>query len=313
MNIRLFDWRDLPVLIRNRKHGLFFDNVLVLTRGPVLVPAGAMMSYLASAIGVFTYLCAGNDQSGPLLGQVTHNPGSAVGRLSYLAPESALESDGLPALMEHMITTLGKRGAMHMLAEVDEGSDSFELLRHSGFAIYVRQRIWRMRRGSPAPVKKQTWQTGRDRDILAVRSLHNVLVPGLVQQVELPPGNHLHGMVYYLEGELRAYAEIHYGPRGIFIQPYIHPDSEQVGNMLVELLRDLPGRQNRPIYICIRSYQSWIEHSLNELGADSSPNQAVLVKHLASAMRVSQSFALPALESGHQEMTAPFIKSESKQ
>ncbi|HLE14708.1 MAG TPA: hypothetical protein VI776_08170 [Anaerolineales bacterium] len=313
MNIRLFDWRDLPVLIRYRRHGLFFDNALVLTRGPVLVPAVAMMSYFASATGIFTYLCTGhNHTGGPLMGQVAHNPGSAVGRLSFLAPETALESDGLPALLEYMVTKLGKRGAMHMLAEVDERSEAFEMLRHSGFATYVRQRIWRLRGGSPDPVKERAWRPGRDRDILAVRSLHNVLVPGLVQQVELPPGNHLHGLVYYLDGELLAYAELHYGPRGIFIQPYIHPDAELVGSMLVELLRDLPGRRKRPVYMSIRSYQSWIEHSLEELGADASPNQAVLVKHLAIAKRVSQSFALPALESGHQEMTAPFIKSESK-
>jgi hypothetical protein len=312
MNIRLFDWRDLPILIRYRRRGLFFDNALVLTRGQALVPAGAMMSYLAPATGVFTYLCSGDDHGGPLMGQITHTPGSAVGRLSFLAPESAIESDGLPALMEHMVTRLGKRGAMHMLAEVDEGSGAFEMLRRAGFAIYVRQRVWRLRRGSPLPVKEQAWRGGRDRDILAVRSLHNILVPGLVQQVELAPGNHLHGMVYYLEGELLAYADIRYGPRGIFVQPYIHPDAEQVNKMLVELLRDLPNRKNRPVYVCIRSYQSWIEHSLNDLGADTSPNQAVLVKHLASAKRVSQSYALPALEGGHQEVTAPFIKSESK-
>src|SRR3990170_6859145 len=78
----------------------------------------------------------------------------------------------------------------------------------------------------------QAWRPGRDRDILAVRSLHNVLVPGLVQQVELPPGNHLHGLVYYLDGELLAYAELRYGPRGIFIQPYIHPDAALVGSLL---------------------------------------------------------------------------------
>lgn len=271
------------------------------------------MSYFAPATGVFTYICTGSDhRAGPLLGQVVHGPGSPIGRLSFLAPESAIHSDGLPALLEHMVTRLGMRGAMHLMAEVDERSGAFEVLRRSGFAIYVRQRIWRLCGNSPAPVKERAWKAGRDRDILAVRSLHNILVPGLVQQVEPPPGNHLHGLVYYLDGDLLAYAEVHYGPRGIFVQPYIHPDAEQVADMLVELLRDLTKRKNRPVYLCIRSYQSWIEQSLGELGADASPNQAVMVKHLAIAKRISQSFALPALEGGHQEVTAPFIKSESK-
>jgi hypothetical protein len=86
------------------------------------------------------------------------------------------------------------------------------------------------------------------------------LVPGLVQQVELPPGNHLHGMVYYLDGELRAYAELRFGPRDLC--PALYPsDAEQVGDMLVELLAIYPT--GKPACVPVHTLVPiLIEHSL---------------------------------------------------
>ena len=56
MDIRQFDWRDLPILLKYRHRGIFFDYASVLTRGEILVPTRAMLSYFASTIGVYTYL-----------------------------------------------------------------------------------------------------------------------------------------------------------------------------------------------------------------------------------------------------------------
>jgi hypothetical protein len=313
MTVRAFDWRDLPVLLRYRHHGLFFDTASLLTRGPILVPAGAVLSYLAPATGIYTYLGSedGNHRE-PLMGQIVHNFGSPFARLSFLAPEGALESAALPQMLEHMITQIGERGAFHMLAEVDERTVAFEALRRASFAIYVRQRIWQLS-GEPAGKSQaHSWRAGTERDIIPVRSLYNNLVPGLVQQVEPPPTDHLHGLVYCDGSELLAYVEIKVGLRGIWVQPFIHPDAEEVATLLVGLLQNLSYRRSRPIYLCIRSYQSWVEAALADLGAEPGPVQAVMVKHLAIAKRVVRSFALPSLEGGQHEATAPFIRSESK-
>ena len=64
--------------------------------------------------------------------------------------------------------------------------------------------------------------------MLRIRSLYNNLVPGLVQQVEPLPPDQLRGMVYYQQGELLAYVELRYGPRGIWAQPFVHPDAEDI-------------------------------------------------------------------------------------
>ena len=57
MNIRPFEWRDLPFLHRLRNECVYLNNAFVLTRGPLFVPTGAILSTLAPATGLFTYLC----------------------------------------------------------------------------------------------------------------------------------------------------------------------------------------------------------------------------------------------------------------
>lgn len=246
-----------------------------------------------------------------MLGQVAHGQGEEIARLSFLAPVTALEDDTPLTLFEHIVKQIGKRGAFHLLAEVEERTTAFEKLRQAGFALYVHQRIWRSSgemRDWPNPSQ---WQDIRSKDVIAVRSLYSTLVPGLVQQVESLPDNRMKGLVYYHNGELRAYTEIRYGQRGIWMRPYIHPDTDNVTGCLEDLLHNLPNRHSRPIYLCVRSYQSWLENSLEDLHAEAGPLQAVMVKHLAVGKKVRDSFAIPTLEGGQQEITTPFAQLEN--
>ena len=145
-----------------------------------------------------------------------------------------------------------------------------------------------------------------------MRSLFNNVIPGLIRQVEPFPAEGLRGLVYREREELLAYVELKYGLRGIWVQPFVHPDAEEVAGWLIDLLQ-LPHRFSRPVYLCIRSYQSWLEPALEELGAEAGPRQAVMVKHLAIPQKVAQTFALPALEGRHPEVTTPFAQSEIAQ
>jgi hypothetical protein len=311
MNIRQFDWRDLPTLMRYRNRGLFFDSASILTRGEVIVSARAVLSYFSSAIGIYTYLCVDEDSSGDrLMGQVSHAQGEQLARLTFLAPETSLDTGALHSLLEYILQKIGERGAFHLMAEVDERKTAFENLRKAGFALYVRQRIWQCEGDNEHNPGSSHWREISKQDVIAVRSLYNTLVPPLVQQVELLPTDQMKGLVYYQDDELLAYAEVRYGQRGIWVQPFIHPDTEDVAERLEDLLHNLPNRHSRSIYLCVRSYQSWIEHTLEDMQAKAGPIQAVMVKHLAIAKKVSSTFTLPALEGGQQEITTPFMRSE---
>ena len=54
MNVHPFDWRDLPTLHRYRYQCLFLDSSLYLTSGAIFAPAGALLSSLAPAMGIYT-------------------------------------------------------------------------------------------------------------------------------------------------------------------------------------------------------------------------------------------------------------------
>ncbi len=315
MKVRTFDWRDLSALRRFRNRFLFMDTTRVLTKGTQLMPFGALFSYLAVATGIFTYQV--RDNSNPrniIIGQVIHNAGSQIARLSFLAPEDAIDSPALPYLLDHMITKIGERGAYHLIAEVDVENCAFEALRKAGFGIYARQRIWQLT-GEPVVDPTITpaaniWTRATSKDSINVRSLYCNLVPGLVQQVEPPPVNRPHGLVYREGDDLLGYVELRDGPRGIWAQPFIHPDTENVPGKLAGLLTNLPNRRSRPVYLCVRSYQSWLESAFEDLGAEAGPRQAVMVKRLTASIKAARAIQMPALERGHPEVSAPMTQSK---
>ena len=85
MTIRLIDWRDLPVLRRYRNQCVFFDNVLVLTRGPELDWAKTLIASIVPSTGVFTYLATADGRSRqPVLGQATFSSGSLKSNMLLL-------------------------------------------------------------------------------------------------------------------------------------------------------------------------------------------------------------------------------------
>jgi hypothetical protein len=89
------------------------------------------------------------------------------------------------------------------------------------------------------------------------------------------------------EGE-KCYVGVSQGVYGIVLSPLIHPESTDVGEKLASLISNLPDRRNRPVYVCVRSYQAWLEPVLADLGAQGADRQAVMVKHLARLVKDAQ-------------------------
>jgi hypothetical protein len=311
MNIRPFGWRDFPLLRNYRKQGIFLDSSRALIHGPALIPFGAFLTFSGPTIRSFTYRCEGCSPSGiPLIGQATYILGASYARLSYLAPVNTVEMSDLSAFSDYMAEQLGRQGVFHILAEIDESSQVYQLLRRVGFAIYARQRIWRldgMVTGIPDEV---SWSACRSSDMIGIRSLYCNVVPGLAQQVEPIPKKNLKGYVYFQNSDVRAFVDLRYGRYGIWVQPYVHPDVENFDRMLVHLLAHLPARRNRPLYICVRSYQSWLETAIEAIGAQPGPQQAVMVRHLTVTNRLKQTYPLTAINGTHAEPTAPIAHIE---
>jgi hypothetical protein len=78
------------------------------------------------------------------------------------------------------------------------------------------------------------------------------------------------------------------GPKGIWIQPIVPPDSDCVSEQLAGLVHAVPHLGERHIYVCVRSYQAWLESVLEDLGAVAGPRQAVMVRRLAKLQKVEE-------------------------
>ena len=281
MTPRPLDLLDLPIIYRYRDEAVSLDSTRLLTRGNPLGAAG-FISYFNPARHLYT---AVSQDNGPaLLGGVIQTNGDSFAKLVYIAPSTHLTHPGLPALIEHLCVEAGNWGAFHVLAEIDETSDVFPALRSAGFSVYAWQRIWDVSHIAPSNATS-SWTQTQSVNLPAVESLYHQIVPPLLQPVEPTPKRAV-GLVC-AEG-LKCYVNVTYGPRGIVLTPLIHPEATDVEVRLTSLLNHLPERRNRPVYLCVRSYQAWLEPALEDLGGKASPRQAVMVKHLARMVKDEQ-------------------------
>ncbi|MBK9006346.1 MAG: hypothetical protein IPM31_05065 [Anaerolineae bacterium] len=280
MSIRPLALLDLPQLYRFRDEAIGLDTARTLTRGN---PLGAvrLLAYMNPARHVYGAIANGEHDS--VLGGIIHSQEDTFAKLLYLAPLSNLTHPELPALIENLSAQAGTWGAFHVLAEVDEVSDAFVPLRKSGFSVYAWQRMWEMSgMGEQAEAKNEAWSRVRSVHLPAVQSLYHQIVPPLLQPVEPQPKTPLG---WLSNDGAKCHVSVTHGAHGIVLTPLIHPEATDVSAKLASLISQLPDRRSRPVYVCVRSYQAWLEPVLADLGAKSGPRQAVMVKHLARLVK----------------------------
>lgn len=281
MKTRPLDILDLPTIARYRNQALSLDASRLLTRGNPL-GAGGFLSYFNPVRHIYT--CVAQENGTTLLGSVIHTGQDAFAKLVYLAPTAELTHVGLVDLIENLASEAGKWGAFHLRAELEETSEAFPSLHKAGFSVYASQRIWDISHLAPGP-SNERWAPAQPINLTAIQSLHYLITPPLLQPVEKTP-KQASGLVS-TDG-VKCYVNMIRGPRGILLMPLIHPETTDVAERLVSILNHIPTRGNRPVYLCIRSYQEWVEPILNELGAKVSPKQVVMVKHLARIIKDEQ-------------------------
>ena len=286
MTVRSLDFLDLPLLSRYRRDVLPLDTARILTRGNPL-GAMALLSYLNPRRHIYTAVASENGTS--LMGQIILRDESPSARLTFLAPAEKINGLTLP-LLDHLTKQAGDWGAFHLLAEVDEDSPAFKALRNAGFAMYAWQRVWKLPKLT-ASGEENPWYEAEETDWPAVQSLHGQIVPALIQPVDALP-KQASGLVCRPEGNLQAYVSVNVGAQGIWVQPLVPPDSGCSPERLAGLSGMVTGWGVRPVYVCVRSYQAWLETALEDLGAEAGPRQAVMVKRLATTIKETQSVSV---------------------
>jgi hypothetical protein len=278
MSIRPLALLDLPQLYRFRDEAIGLDTARTLTRGNPL-DAVRLLAYMNPARHVYGAIANGEHDS--ILGGIIHSSDDVFAKLLYLAPVSNLSHPELPALIENLSAQAGGWGAFHVLAEVDEVSDAFAPLRKSGFSVYAWQRMWDVSEAAESGLRSD-WTRVRSVDLPTIQSLYHQIVPPLLQPIEPQPKTPLGWICNH---DLKCYVSVTHGTYGIVLTPLIHPEAMDVSLKLASLIGNLPDRRNRPVYVCVRSYQAWLEPVLADLGAKAGQRQAVMVKHLVHMVK----------------------------
>jgi hypothetical protein len=272
---------DLPYLYSFRDQAIGLDTARTLTRGNPLGAVG-LFAYVNPVRHIYSAVINGEGE--PVLGGIIHSREETFAKLLYIAPSSQLNHPDLPQLIESLSAQAGEWGAFHVLAEVDETSDAFIALRRAGFAVYAWQRMWDVSEIAEA-IRPVAWTRVKSVHLPAVQSLYHQIVPPLLQPVEPQPKT---GLGWLCNEGVKCYVSATQGVYGIVLSPLIHPEATYVGEKLASLITHLPERRNRPVYVCVRSYQAWLEPVLADLGARGADRQAVMVKHLAHLIKEGQ-------------------------
>ncbi len=297
MSIHALDLLDLPTLYRYRSDTVSLDTARLLTRGNPLGAIG-VMAYMNPRRHI--YSAVSREDGVTVVGGIIHTNGDLFAKLLYLAPASQMDCPALPALIESLAGQAGTWGAFHVLAEVDETSAAFVPLRKAGFSMYAWQRIWDVtplaasvphkdgdgHAGNGNGYAKHEWTRVNSINLASVQSLYHQIVPPLLQPVERPPKQ---PTGFICNEGLRAHVGVNTGMVGIVLFPLIHPEATDVSSKLASLISNLPNRGGRPVYVCVRSYQAWLEPVLEDLGARAGERQAIMVKHLTRLVKDEQS------------------------
>lgn len=287
---------------------LGLDSALLLTKGNPLSLA-AIFTQIQPTRGTYTNISPSENGSPPLFGQVNFQQGERSARVAFITPETDAVLQALPAVLEDLARQSGEWGAYHLLAEMDENSPAFEAFRRAGFCVFAWQRIWKLPAVRVEKLPEADWAPARLDQESSIRSLFQSLVPPLVLSAEPMSALTFQGLACQQQDEVTAYTDVEFGLQGIYLKPIFHPDAVDVDGLISALTTVLPNHSGRPIYMAVRSYQSWLETGLAQLGAEAAPRQALLVKHLIARQRSPiLERSLKALEHRRAEPSSPMAR-----
>jgi hypothetical protein len=333
--IRPFNLRDLPLVHRLSELGVSLHTESALTKN--LHPTrGALFSLVGGDFPTYVWKSDKNGLAGfiqlyldeesvhaHILYLSSTGDGQIVAESNGTAVSSAEAGNGerpyqvnedawLP-LLDQAVIEAGQRGIHSLVAEVDEVSDELPVLRRAGFVVYTRQDVWVLANGEAASEKNNEMHILRPRqaeDDWDIQLLYANTVPRLVQLVEPMPPLHVGaGWVLHEDNELAAFVHVHVGPVATWMRLFIHPSAEaQADQIITAVVRQTPAAATRPIYCCVRRYQSWVQNALGRSGFTLWGSQAVMVKHIVQKASRPLSDLSAALEAQGITPTAPLIR-----
>lgn len=210
--------------------------------------------------------------------------------LSFIAGDQDIPQEAVDHIISDLVKRSPKLGAIHLVAEVEHKNPILEKLRSCGFGISAWQDIWKIPSQfttTQIPNPKWEWCPLAEVDWWQTSQFLHALIPPISHVTDLPQAYQTRFWVCHEQDRIVAFADVHYGPRGIWIQPLFDPGVARCTDLLCDLFRCMPAKLARPIFLSVRSYQSWLFRSIELMGADYLGHQAILIKHMAAYLSES--------------------------
>ena len=309
--IRTFDLRDLALVSQIENQGTPLYAELALTRHPRPLQSALAGFFSLSGHGLRTYVLREDNEEARLSGliQLRDRRNRKFSVITFLAPAVQVNHhtrEVWERLLDFAAAQTGKLGVQHIIAEVPDESEAIEVLHRAGYAIYVRQDIYRLSRSRDTVLAEPLLRSCQSGDEWGVQQLFHNTVPRLAQLADGAPRLYRSGAVrgYVLEDqqEIAAYLQVRRGPDGAWFSLLVHPRAEARAGAILEYGLSLFGTSwNAPIYCGVRRYQEWLSHPLESLGFVHHGSTVVMVKHLVNMIQEPETSKVPALE----KATAP--------
>ncbi len=309
--IRTFDLRDLALVSQIENQGTPLYAELALTQHPRPLQSALAGFFSLSGHGLRTYVLREDNDESKLCGliQLRDRRDRKFSAITFIAPAVQVNhhtQDIWDHLLEYAAVQTGKLSIHHIVAEVPDESEAIETLHRNGYAIYVRQDIYRLSQARDTVLAEPLLRACQAGDEWGVHQLYHNTVPRLAQLADSAPRMYRSGAVrgYVLEDrqEIAAYLQVRRGPDGAWFSLLVHPRAEARATAIVEYGLSLFGSTwNAPIYCGVRRYQEWLSHPLTSLGFEHHGSTVVMVKHLVNLIQEPES----AVVSGLEKATAP--------
>jgi hypothetical protein len=313
--IRTFDLRDVALVSQIENQGTPLYAELALTRHPRPLQSALAGFFALSGHGLRTYVLREDTDECKSCGliQLRDRRDRKFSAITFIAPAVQVNQpthEIWDRLLDYAAAQTGKLGVQHIIAEVPDESAAIEVLHRSGYAIYVRQDVYRLGRSRDTVLAEPLLRTCQSSDEWGVQQLYHNTVPRLAQLADGAPRLYRSGAVrgYVLEDqqEIVAYLQVRRGPDGAWLSLLVHPRAEARAAAIVEYGLSLFGSNwNAPIYCSVRRYQEWLSHPLKSLGFQHHGSTVIMVKHLVSMIQEPEPAKVPALETATAPLAHP--------
>lgn len=283
------------------------DSVRYFTRGEPLNLRNVMQR-VAPLVDQEAVICEG-EEGRSCYGQIEKRQNRLYAQMCYLGCQEDLEPVDVCRILEHLVKSAGIWKAWGVLADLPDSSPLFEGFRKAGFTIWARQNIYRLTEQDQDNNEDEIrWRLWTSEDINSMNALYKEIVPGAAQYIEPMTRKAALGLVAYQpDGRLAAFADLEYGPKGIWVQ-VISSAEVRLAGLLLSLPTAIPELAGRPAFLSVRSYQPWLDSAMEEAGNGCCEAQVLLVKHLVLRKSLERNAVKQLFESSTMEGSLPITQ-----